>query len=58
MDIKLTKEQLKVLLEIINKTNFAGESVEFIVELKKALQNVKEEVKQDGKNKTTTNRRS
>ena len=35
--IKLTQDQLKVLIELINNSNFIGSSVEFITELKKAL---------------------
>ena len=35
--VKLTEDQLKVLIELINNSNFIGSSVEFIVELKKTL---------------------
>jgi hypothetical protein len=42
--IKLTKQQLEVLKQIINRTQISGADAEFIIELKKAL-----EVKEDNK---------
>jgi len=35
--IELTAEQISVLLQIINKTNFMGEQIEFVTELKRTL---------------------
>ena len=35
--IELTAEQISVLLQIINKTNFMGEQIEFITNLKQTL---------------------
>jgi len=34
---ELTAEQISVLLQIINKTNFMGEQIEFITNLKQTL---------------------
>jgi len=34
---ELTAEQISVLLQIINKTNFMGEQIEFVTELKRTL---------------------
>jgi len=35
--VELTENQLKVLIELINNSNFIGSSVEFISELKASL---------------------
>jgi len=36
--IELTEEQRKALLQIINQANFRGDSIEFVLELKRAIQ--------------------
>ena len=38
MQIELTQQQLELLLAIINNSNFRGQDVELIAELKKILQ--------------------
>jgi len=35
---KLTEQQLKALIELLNNSQFIGSSAEFVVELKKTLQ--------------------
>ena len=39
--IELTEQQLKALIELLNNSQFIGSSAEFVVELKKTLQDAK-----------------
>lgn len=38
MKMELTEQQLKALIELINNSQFIGSSAEFIVDLKKVLE--------------------
>ena len=39
--VELTEQQLKALVELLNNSQFVGSSAEFVVELKKTLQDAK-----------------
>ena len=43
MEIKLTKEQIKFLLEMINVLNFPGREVEKVYEIKKIFTEITDE---------------
>ena len=42
MTLDLTEQQVKALLELLNNSQFIGSSAEFIVELKKSLNEAKQ----------------
>ena len=42
MNVELTKDQRDALLAIVNQASFQGNSVEAVVEIKKALKEAKE----------------